>query len=155
VVLGLRAGVVYDFQVRAVAGAIKGPASAIVSVTGSSSSVTSIAAPTGFKAAPGPGAGQVTLSWNNPNNNLITKYQYRTTGKGGDATVWNDWGDIANSNRNTVRHVLKGLTPGTAIKVTVRAAAGVEFQGFTFGDEATAVTVTPPSCSPWRRGVRW
>ena len=101
------------------------------------------AAPVGLVATPGPGSGQVTLRWNDPNNKLISKYQYRVATDDNGVDNWGAWTDISPSNRNTVRYVITGLTPGSPVKVTIKAFAG----SFVESPAATAVTVTPPAAS--------
>ena len=138
----LNGGGTFEVQLRAVAGAVKGPASPIVTLTPATAAVT-LAAPVGLVATPGPGSGQVTLRWDDPNNKLISKYQYRVATDDNGVDNWGAWTDISPSNRNTVRYVITGLTPGSPVKVTIKAFAG----RFVESPAATAVTVTPPSAA--------
>ncbi|MCY4174075.1 MAG: fibronectin type III domain-containing protein, partial [Cyanobacteria bacterium MAG CAR3_bin_5] len=138
----LNGGGTFEMQLRAVAGAVKGPASPIVTLTPATAAVT-LAAPVGLVATPGPGSGQVTLRWDDPNNKLISKYQYRVATDDNGVDNWGAWTDISPSNRNTVRYVITGLTPGSPVKVTIKAFAG----SFVESPAATAVTVTPPSAA--------
>jgi len=80
------------------------------------------AAPTGLQAVAGPGANEVTLSWNNPNNTLITGYQVRQGA--GSPLVWGAWTAISSSDKDTVRHTLSSLTAGTQYSFQLRAVVG-------------------------------
>ena len=60
------------------------------------------------------GNGQVTLSWNDPDNDTITKYQYNTDG--GET-----FNDIAGSGATTTTYTVTGLTNGTQYTFAVRA----------------------------------
>ena len=125
VVTGLPAGVKYYFRIRAVAGTyVHGPVS-----YGSASSVIGVklvAAP----AAPPPkptglakviGNGQVTLTWDKPNNPAITGYQYKYwTGTPESGR----WSDVSGSDKDTTSHVVTGLTNGTKYHFRIRAMAG-------------------------------
>jgi len=70
-------------------------------------------APTGFTTTAG--NRRATLSWDNPGNSDITKYQYRQ-GSG-------SWTDIANSDADTTSHVVTGLTNDVTYSFQVRAVA--------------------------------
>ena len=50
----------------------------------------------------------VTLTWNNPNDAAITKYQVR---QWKNLQGWSAWMDIASSGATTVTHQVTGLTP--------------------------------------------
>ena len=82
---------------------------------------TAPAAPTGFLAASG--NGEVTLSWDDPENASITGYEYqrKTTGNWGTS-----WTTITGSSATTTSHPVTGLTNGTAYTFRLRAvnAAG-------------------------------
>ena len=74
------------------------------------------AMPTGLKAAAG--AGQVTLTWDDPMDSSITKYQ-----------VWHrpaasmsggSWADIPHSGAGTTSHTVTGLTPGVRYRFWIR-----------------------------------
>ena len=71
---GLTRGKVYTFKVRAVDAGGDGPESEEVAVTIPNATPGPT---TGLTATPGPGSGEVTLSWNNPRDDSITGYQYR------------------------------------------------------------------------------
>ena len=74
------------------------------------------AAPMNLSATPDDG--QVTLSWTNPANNTITKYQYR---RKTDTGTYGSWTDIPNSGDTTTRYTVTGLTNGTEYTFAVRA----------------------------------
>jgi len=126
----------WKIQLRVVAGSTKGDASAVVTLTPATTAVTP-AAPTGFTVTPGPE--EATLSWDNPNNPILTGYQYR---QGSGA-----WTNIPNSNRNTVSHTVSGLTGGAQYSFSIRAVAG-ENRGIDsrrYSPATAAVSVTPGS----------
>ena len=92
-------------------------------------------APTGLSATAGDR--QVALSWSDPGNSNISKYQYR---QGTGTTVtWDSWTDISNSSATTTRHTVTGLTNGTEYSFQVRAVA----VGSVNGTESATVTATP------------
>ena len=70
-----------------------------------------------FSAAPG--NRRVTLSWDNPNDNTIVRYQYRymSTSDSG----WNpDWRNISGSGAGTTSYTAAGLTNGIEYTFQVR-----------------------------------
>ena len=77
--------------------------------------------------SPTVGNGQVTLSWDDPGNDTITKYQYSTNGG-------TNFTDIAGSNDTTSSYTVTGLTNGTQYTLAVRAVND--------GGEGLASTVT-------------
>ncbi len=100
------------------------------------------AKPTGLAAAAGDGS--VTLSWTDPDNPTITKWQYRQKAGGG---AWGAWTDIAGADITS--HELSGLENGTAYQFEVRAVNGA---GPGAGPDApVTATPRPPSYIP-RRG---
>ena len=90
------------------------------------------AAPMNLSATPDDG--QVTLSWANPANNTITKYQYR---RKTDTGTYGSWTDIPNSGDTTTSYNVTGLTNGTQYTFEVRA---VNAGG---NGAASSVTATP------------
>ena len=90
------------------------------------------AAPMNLSATPDDG--QVTLSWANPANNTITKYQYR---RKTDTGTYGSWTDIPNSGDTTTSYTVTGLTNGTQYTFEVRA---VNAGG---NGAASSVTATP------------
>ncbi len=129
---GLVDGTTYTFEVRA------------ANTSGHSTTASVTATPAPPPAAPAnlvgaTASGQVTLSWDDPDDDSITGYEYRVGTTGSDGTVtWDpDWGDIAGSDDDTVSHTVTGLVDGTAYTFEVRAAN-------TSGHStASSVTATP------------
>ena len=111
IVTGLTNGTRYTFELRAVNDTGDGPASTV-----NARPIAVPAAPTNLSATPG--NGQVALTWDDPENNTITGYQYRqATGSGASL----DWSDISDSSSTTITHTVTGLTNGTAYSFEVRA----------------------------------
>ena len=75
-------------------------------------------APAAPNLSAAPGETQVALTWDDPANNTITKYQYRW--KTGDGAYGN-WTDIDGSDASTDSYTVTGLTSGTAYTFAVRA----------------------------------
>ena len=127
---------VLDFQMRARNGSLFGALSAIVRAT----PVAAPAAPTGFAAAAGPGGGQVTLSWSDPSNSDIAKYQHRR--KLSSAGAWGSWTDFAGgTTAASTGGTVAGLTNGAAYDFQVRATAAPG--GTVLGAASAAATATP------------
>ena len=103
------------------------------------------AKPTGLTATAGDK--QVALSWTDPSDSSITKYQYRQ--KAGSA-AWGSWTDIPSSSATTTSYTVTGLANGTAYRFRIRAvnAAGEGPQSAVAGpatpaaSDTTAPTVT-------------
>ncbi len=140
VIVNLTNGTEYSFEIRAVAGTLNGAASDTVSATPR----TPPAAPAGLTATAG--AGQVVLSWTNPSNAAITKYEFRQgTGPVGSVS-WGEWTDIASSSASTTTHTVTGLTGGTAYSFQVRAAIGTRL--LLIGLPSSIVRATPTAARP-------
>ncbi len=107
-VTGLTNGTTYSFNVQAVDDLVDGEPSDQVSAT------PLFAAPTNLSAAAGDG--QVTLSWSNPGNSNISKYQLKIDNGA--------FADIPNSDAGTTGHTVTGLTNGTTYTFAVRAVNG-------------------------------
>ena len=136
-IVNLTNGTEYSFEIRAVAGTLNGAASDTVSATPR----TPPAAPAGLTATAG--AGEVVLSWTNPSNAAITKYEFRQgTGPVGSVS-WGEWTDIASSSASTTTHTVTGLTGGTAYSFQVRAAIGT-----LIGLPSSIVRATPTAARP-------
>ena len=128
---GLTNGTAYEFQIRAVAGSVRGPASDTVSATPTAPP----AKPTGLAAEAGDR--RVELSWDDPSNSAITKYQYRRGT--GDPVTWGEWTDSSNSRADTTSIILSGgLANGTEYSFQIRAVAGT-----LTGAASDTVTATP------------
>ena len=80
---------------------------------------TTPAQPTGFGATAG--AGEVTLSWNDPVDDAITKYQYQQKAGSGR---FSDWMDIPGSVTTTISYTVTGLDNGVAYTFKLRAVNG-------------------------------
>ena len=111
-VTGLTNGTVYSFRIRAVNAGGNSPASAEVRATPMAPPLK----PTGVTATAG--HGQVTLSWDNPDNATISKWQYQQ--KQGDGS-YGPWMDIPDSTASTTSHTVTGLTNGTVYSFRIRA----------------------------------
>ena len=123
----------YTFGVRAVNSSGDGPAS--------TASVMPIPVPDApINLSDAPGDGRVALTWDNPNDDSITKYQYSTdytingNGSNGGAT----FSDISGSDKNTTAFTVTGLDNGTTHTLAVRA---VNASGDGAASTATAVMV--------------
>ncbi len=64
------------------------------------------------------GAGQVTLTWEDPSESRIAKWQYQQKAAGGS---YGSWIDIPNSGSTTTSHTVTGLTNDTEYSFKVRA----------------------------------
>ena len=106
------------------------------------------AKPTGLTATAGDK--QVALSWTDPSDSSITKYQVQQ--KAGTA-AWGSWTDIPSSSATTTSYTVTGLMNGTAYRFRIRAvnAAGEGPQSAVAGpatpaaSDTTAPTVTAGS----------
>ena len=103
------------------------------------------AKPTGFTQTAG--AGQVTLSWADPEDSTITKYQYQQ--KAGDG-AWGAWTDIPSSapgGANATSYTVTDLMDGTAYRFRIRAvnAGGSGPNLASAGPATPQATVAPPS----------
>ncbi|MDE2822918.1 MAG: fibronectin type III domain-containing protein, partial [Chloroflexota bacterium] len=79
---------------------------------------TAPSAPSGLTATPG--STRVALSWTDPSDSTITKYQYRVSSDGG--TNWSpDWTDITGSGATTTSYTVTGLSASTAYTIELRA----------------------------------
>ncbi len=127
----------YTFQVRAVNVNGNGRASGAVTATAGAASACSQSL-TGFVAT---GLrGQVTLRWVNPQDNSITKHQYRQKEEGG---AFGNWTDIAGSGSSTVSHAVTGLGDCKSYTFQVRAVNAS-------GQDSESRTVTASTaCPPW------
>ena len=128
-VTGLTNGVEYTFVIRPVVGSGYGPASESEQAT----PMPSPAAPTNLAAAPGDG--EAVLTWANPTDSAITKYQYSTNGG-------TSFTDIGGSGAATTAYVVTGLTNGAQYTLAVRA---VNVYGAGMASTVTATPTAPPA----------
>ena len=82
-----------------------------------------------------PGDGQITLTWDDPSDASITRYDYRLQE---GTTAWGDWTAIPGSSSSTVEYVKTTLENGTAYTMEVLAVNVVGE-----GTAAQAGPVTP------------
>ncbi len=68
-----------------------------------------------------PASGNVALSWDDPDNPSITRYEYRF--KEADAAAFGDWTPVIGSGALTTQHTVDGLTNGAEHTFHVRAAS--------------------------------
>ncbi len=134
---GLTNGTAYTFKVRAVNTSGSGAASDEKTAT----PLAVPAKPTGLTATAG--AGEVVLSWNDPNDAAITGWEYNRRPAGGEFEV--DWTFILGSGAATTSHTITFLQIGASYAFKLRAVnasgAGAE------SDEA-AVTLPPVPAKP-------
>ena len=66
------------------------------------------------------GNGEVTLNWTAPSSGgSVVGYEYRQSEDGGSS--WGGWFEVTNSDANTTRHTIAGLTNGTNYTFEVQA----------------------------------
>ena len=114
VVTGLTNGIEYRFRVRAVSSIGTGTRSGVVRAT----PLALPAAPQGLAATAGDG--QVTLSWTDPGDPTVTKWQYRWNAGDG----FGPWLD-GPSGATATSHVVTGLTNGIEYRFRVRAVSSI------------------------------
>ncbi|MYE01874.1 MAG: hypothetical protein F4Y03_11470, partial [Alphaproteobacteria bacterium] len=135
-VTGLRNGTEYTFQIRAYNNSGNGYPSNEKSVTPMR---TVPGKPGGLSADPG--NRRITLSWTDPGDGTIVKWQYayRTTGDYGD------WTDMAGSGAGTVFHVVSMLENGMSYFFKIRAINDIGE-----GAESDEVSAVPMARTPER-----
>ena len=135
IITGLTNGFTYQVRVRAANSAGEGLWSDLASAIPAAAAP---AAPTNFAATAGDG--EVMLTWDNPGDTSISKWQYRsaTAANGGGG-----WADIPSSTKDTVSHTVASLTNGQVHYFQVRA---VNSSGDgAASDEASATPVAKPA----------
>ena len=141
---GLTNGTEYTFKLRARNASGPGRAS-----TATATPRAPPAAPADLSATAG--NGQVTLSWTNPGDNTITKYQYRRkTGTG----TYGNWTDIGGSSWTTTTYTVTGLSNGTQYTLALRAVNAID-EGPASTKNATPLWGAPAnlSATPGNAGV--
>ena len=135
VVTGLSNGVRYTFEVRAVNASGDGAASDRATAR------PFPAKPANLEAAPGDKL--VVLSWDDPDNPDIQRYEYqrKTGGNWG-----NTWTRMTGSDASTTRYVVKPLVNGMAYTFRVRAVSSGN--GGTVSSEVTATPQPLPAIPP-------
>ena len=113
-VTGLDNGSEYSFKVRAVNSGGEGTATDWVTAT---PVAPTPAAPTGFSARAGDG--QVSLSWTDPSDASITRYELRY-GKASERSSAT-WAAISDSDATTVSHMVSSLENGEEYSFKLRA----------------------------------
>ncbi len=94
------------------------------------------AAPTGLMARAGDA--RVTLTWDDPDNDSITEYEYQQRTSGGS---WGGWTDFT-SDADTTTLTVTGLTNGTAYEFQLRA---VNTSGASAASETVSATPAVPA----------
>ena len=121
-----------EYRIRAVGVAGYGPGTSIDGPWSNTVTVTlglnTPGAPSGFKAAAKDE--KVKLTWKDPRNSEITKYQYQQD----DGA----WVDMDGSGAATLSHTVTGLTNGTTYRFRIRAIATT-----LTGEASEEVTVVP------------
>ena len=142
-VTGLAPGTEYAFQVRAVNAGGHGVASDEVKATPTGDAATEApAAPTIFI---GTGDAKVRLSWNDPDDKSISRYDYRQKTAGS----WGAAESIPDSGSSTTSHIVTGLTNGSSYAFQVRAVNSVGASAWsnevstTLFRKPTGLTATP------------
>ncbi len=105
--------------------------------------VTTPNVPQGFSATPG--VGSVTLSWTDPDNDRIKRWEYRY-GEGGAVsgmgTAFGAWTPVPGSSASTTSHTVSGLTAGTLYSFNLRAVHEVG------GEEGNGRATAPVEGTP-------
>ena len=92
----------------------------------------------------------VTLSWSNPNDASITRYQYRQSTDSG--RNWSpDWTNIANSDSSTTSYTVTSLTNGTKYTFEMRA---VNATGNGASVRVSAQPTLPPLTVTWPEDIK-
>ena len=99
------------------------------------------AAPTGLSATAG--NGQVVLSWSDPDNDSITRYE-ASYSKVGES--WGAWSAISNSDADTTGHTVTSLDNGSEYRFRIRAVNSA-------GNSAESAVVSATPVVPATAGV--
>ncbi len=136
---GLDNGTPYAFKVRAVNASGNGTESDEATAT----PLAVPAKPAGFAATAG--AGEVVLSWDDPDDPTITGWEYNQRRAGGEFEV--DWTLILGSGAATTSYRVTGLETGATYGFKVRAVAG-GLAGAESDEETVTVTLPPVPAKP-------
>ena len=138
-VTGLTNFYTYTFALRAVNASGDGPASAATDTP-----MPVPAAPVILSATPGDG--QVALTWDDPEDDTITKYQYSTdyiiNGGGNGNNGGASFTEIPDSDGSTTEYTVDGLANGTTHTLAVRAV-NTYGNGMTSAVTALMIPVAP------------
>ena len=134
----LVAGTTHRIQLQAINAAGPGPAAEIsAATTAAATTGTAPAAPTGLTSTAGNQS--IAMSWTNPADNTITRYQFRE--RSDYSTDWHCWRHLYNSTAATTSHTVPGITNNVRYRVQLRAhnphGAGPTAE--------TSATPTPPA----------
>ena len=135
---GLTNGTEYQFRIRALTEA--GVKSA-VSEPASATPKGDLAAPTGLVA--NSANSSVILHWDHPDNDDITRYQYRMRLK--NTSSWDAWTVIPDSDSDTTAYTVRVRQNDQALEFEVRAGTGSGATGdpYVWGAISATVSATP------------
>jgi len=140
-VTGLTNDTTYTFQLRAVRDRDNGGLAASATATPKPpppAAVTGLMPTTGAT----PRDGGIALSWTNPGDTRISRYEYRVQRDGQSA--WRpDWTEVPGSSDSTASYIVTGLLNDTTYTVEVRAVRGADTAG-----DADSVTIKTPKPAP-------
>ena len=137
----LTVGTQYTFQIRAVAGTVDGLRSDEVSATPKAPPDAPPAKPTGLTALAIPLG--VRLSWTDPQNSDITRWQYRYKTTGSYGPWWADFPAALRPSGGSYTTDISPLTGSTQYTFQIRAVAGT-VDGL-ISDEVSATPKAPPA----------
>ena len=106
-------------------------------------------APQGLEATGG--STTIALTWTDPGDSYITKYQYRVSADNG-ATWTPNWTDVPGSGASTTTYTVTGLSPSTAYVIQLRAVRRTS-PGSTSLFAGTTDSPPPPP-TPWADSVQ-
>ena len=136
-VAGLAVGIPHHFRIRAVNSSGEGAESDEAAAT----PFALPAQPAGFTATAG--AGEVVLSWDDPNDQSVTGWKYNQRRAGGEFEK--DWTQIPNSHATS--YTVTGLETGVSYGFKLRAIAG-EHEGPESVEATATVALPAPPARP-------